>query len=109
MKNNKPHKTNKLHSFLPLIKTHIYIYITVHITFPINITHTKRKKKQKKKKNKMTKAFVVVALVATTLSFCLSIVLSSEAAEHFFVEGRIYCDTCRVQFVTRVSEPLEGM
>ncbi|KAF3442421.1 hypothetical protein FNV43_RR16337 [Rhamnella rubrinervis] len=56
----------------------------------------------------MAKAFVVAALVATTLSLCLSVVVSSDAAEHFFVEGKVYCDTCRVQFVTRVSEPLEG-
>ncbi|XP_015899170.3 olee1-like protein [Ziziphus jujuba] len=56
----------------------------------------------------MARALVVVALIATTISLSLSSVLCSDASEHFFVEGKVYCDTCRVQFVTRVSEYLPG-
>lgn len=56
----------------------------------------------------MARALIVVALFATAISLCLSSVLSSDASEHFFVEGKVYCDTCRVQFVTRVTEALPG-
>ncbi|KAG6588099.1 hypothetical protein SDJN03_16664, partial [Cucurbita argyrosperma subsp. sororia] len=28
--------------------------------------------------------------------------------ERFFVEGKVYCDTCRIQFFTKVSKFLEG-
>ncbi|XVF40344.1 hypothetical protein PTKIN_Ptkin01aG0105900 [Pterospermum kingtungense] len=31
-----------------------------------------------------------------------------EGLEHFFVEGKVYCDNCRAQFVTRISKYMEG-
>ncbi|GLT48615.1 hypothetical protein SLA2020_222300 [Shorea laevis] len=50
-----------------------------------------------------------VALFAVAL--CFSSLLSLALAttdEHFFVEGKVYCDTCRVQFETKLSEYLQG-
>ncbi|KAK7412443.1 hypothetical protein VNO78_03904 [Psophocarpus tetragonolobus] len=46
-------------------------------------------------------------MVASTLCF-LSFLGSASAKDKFLVEGTVYCDTCRVQFLTRLSELLEG-
>ncbi|KAE8723479.1 Alg9-like mannosyltransferase family isoform 1 [Hibiscus syriacus] len=45
-----------------------------------------------------------------SLAICLSSVLDSVSAAQvkFIVEGKVYCDTCRVEFETRISEPLKG-
>ncbi|XP_022718027.1 olee1-like protein [Durio zibethinus] len=49
----------------------------------------------------------VIALVS--LAICLSSFLSfSYAEDRFFVEGKVYCDTCRVEFETRLTEPIKG-
>ncbi|XVE63395.1 hypothetical protein DITRI_Ditri07aG0017000 [Diplodiscus trichospermus] len=49
----------------------------------------------------------VIALV--TLAICLSSLLSFAYAEDtFFVEGKVYCDTCRVEFETKLTEPMKG-
>lgn len=45
-----------------------------------------------------------------TSALCfLSLLRATYAESRFFVEGKVYCDTCRTQFVTRVSEYLEGV
>ena len=50
----------------------------------------------------------VIALVS--LAICLSSLLSfANAEDTFFVEGKVYCDTCRVEFETRLSEPIKGI
>ncbi|XP_027338151.1 olee1-like protein [Abrus precatorius] len=46
-------------------------------------------------------------IIASALCF-LSFLGSAYARDRFHVEGNVYCDTCRVQFLTRLSEPLEG-
>ncbi|XVF78796.1 hypothetical protein PTKIN_Ptkin14bG0165900 [Pterospermum kingtungense] len=44
-----------------------------------------------------------------SLAICLSSFLSfCYADDPFFVEGKVYCDTCRVEFETRISEPIKG-
>jgi len=49
----------------------------------------------------------LIALVS--LAICLSSLLSfSYAEDTFFVEGKVYCDTCRVEFETKLSEPIKG-
>ncbi|OIW00504.1 hypothetical protein TanjilG_24234 [Lupinus angustifolius] len=46
-------------------------------------------------------------IVASALCF-LSFLGSANGVERFFVEGTVYCDTCRTQFLTRVSEFMQG-
>ncbi|KAL1292404.1 hypothetical protein HN51_060850 [Arachis hypogaea] len=42
-------------------------------------------------------------------ALCLmSVVGSAYGYDKFFVEGKVYCDTCRIQFLTSVSEFLPG-
>ncbi|XVE50097.1 hypothetical protein DITRI_Ditri01bG0134000 [Diplodiscus trichospermus] len=49
----------------------------------------------------------MIALVS--LGICLSSLLSfCYAHDIFFVEGKVYCDTCRVEFETKLSEPIKG-
>ncbi|KAH7544970.1 olee1-like protein [Ziziphus jujuba] len=48
-----------------------------------------------------------VIVLASTLCF-LSLLGSAFCETKLFVEGKIYCDTCRTQFVTRVSEYIKG-
>ncbi|XP_022734577.1 anther-specific protein LAT52-like [Durio zibethinus] len=48
----------------------------------------------------------VIALVS--LAIYLSSLSFSDAEDTFFVEGKVYCDTCRVEFETRLSEPIKG-
>lgn len=44
---------------------------------------------------------------ASVLCF-LWLLRAAHCDSRFFVEGEVYCDTCRTQFVTRVSEYIEG-
>ena len=53
----------------------------------------------------MAKTFAVAVLIATV--FCFSTL--AQATDFFSVEGKVYCDTCRVQFETKISEPLAGI
>ncbi|KAK4798474.1 hypothetical protein SAY86_030800 [Trapa natans] len=48
-----------------------------------------------------------VVLLASTACF-LTLLRTAQADSRFFVEGKVYCDTCRTQFVTRLSEYLDG-
>ncbi|QCD76849.1 Pollen allergen Ole e 1 family [Vigna unguiculata] len=53
----------------------------------------------------MAKFSIIILASALCL---LSLLGSACAKDRFFVEGVVYCDTCRVQFLTRMSEFLEG-
>ncbi|KAJ4821903.1 hypothetical protein Tsubulata_032191 [Turnera subulata] len=57
----------------------------------------------------MAKSNAIAALIAVAL--CISSLLISAQAGHdfLFVEGRVYCDPCRVEFHTPLSEPLQGV
>ncbi|KAF5474522.1 hypothetical protein F2P56_006415 [Juglans regia] len=46
-------------------------------------------------------------ILASALCF-LSLLGFAYCESRFFVEGKVYCDTCRTQFVTRVSLPMKG-
>lgn len=48
-----------------------------------------------------------VIFFASALCF-LTLLGAAYGVSRFFVEGEVFCDTCRTQFVTRVSEYLEG-
>ncbi|GMI63591.1 hypothetical protein like AT4G18596 [Hibiscus trionum] len=45
-----------------------------------------------------------------SLAICLSSLLGLAVAaeEKFIVEGKVYCDTCRVEFETKISQPIKG-
>ncbi|KAL4627103.1 hypothetical protein ACB092_05G143500 [Castanea dentata] len=45
--------------------------------------------------------------LASALCF-LSLLGFAHCQSLFSVEGKVYCDTCRIQFVTRVSEYMQG-
>ncbi|GAB4827194.1 hypothetical protein Ancab_034084 [Ancistrocladus abbreviatus] len=49
-----------------------------------------------------------ILLVATALCFLSLVGVSQCHDDRFFVEGQVYCDTCRARFVTKVSQYLEG-
>ncbi|GAV91921.1 14-3-3 domain-containing protein/Pollen_Ole_e_I domain-containing protein [Cephalotus follicularis] len=54
-------------------------------------------------------AFKATALVAIVL--CFSSLLSfsyGSASDYLFAQGRVYCDTCRVKFETKLSENIKG-
>ncbi|KAK8660178.1 hypothetical protein V6N13_051112 [Hibiscus sabdariffa] len=54
----------------------------------------------------MAKASVMtVAIMAICLWSLISFAL---AADKFNVVGKVYCDTCRVEFETKLSEPIPG-
>ncbi|KAL2340564.1 hypothetical protein Fmac_008504 [Flemingia macrophylla] len=53
----------------------------------------------------MAKSTIIVLVSA--LCF-LSFLGLACAKDKFFVEGTVYCDTCRIQFLTKLSELLEG-
>ncbi|GAB4831407.1 hypothetical protein Ancab_005418 [Ancistrocladus abbreviatus] len=55
----------------------------------------------------MEKSHTIV-LVAGALCFLSLVGVSECGDDSFFVEGQVYCDTCRTEFITRVSEYLEG-
>jgi len=46
-------------------------------------------------------------ILASALCF-LSLLASVYSDDRFFVEGRVYCDTCRAQFITKLTEYIEG-
>ncbi|XP_021288288.1 olee1-like protein [Herrania umbratica] len=48
----------------------------------------------------------LIALVS--LAICLSSLSFAYADDTFFVQGKVYCDTCRVEFETRLSQPIKG-
>ncbi|KAI4296940.1 hypothetical protein L6164_036857 [Bauhinia variegata] len=50
----------------------------------------------------MAKSAIIVASAVCFLSF-LGL---AQALDRFFVKGSVYCDTCRIQFPTRISEPM---
>ncbi|KAM7507333.1 hypothetical protein LguiA_017786 [Lonicera macranthoides] len=49
-----------------------------------------------------------LVVLSSLLLLAIAALPHCHAAERFIIEGKIYCDTCRVQFETRISEPLEG-
>ncbi|KAE8699122.1 Anther-specific protein LAT52 [Hibiscus syriacus] len=53
---------------------------------------------------------VKASLMAMVLmSVCISSLISfALAVEKFKVVGKVYCDTCRVEFETKLSEPIPG-
>ncbi|MCH4805157.1 pollen Ole e 1 allergen/extensin family protein, partial [Pasteurella multocida] len=52
--------------------------------------------------------FTLVSLILS--AFCFSSVLgTTQNAEQFFVEGKIYCDPCRLEFETKLSQSLSGV
>lgn len=53
----------------------------------------------------MSKSIIFLASALCFLSV-LGSVYSDD--DRFFVEGVVYCDTCRTQFITKLSEFLEG-
>ncbi|KAK7857016.1 anther-specific protein lat52 [Quercus suber] len=57
----------------------------------------------------MAKTCAVAALIATIFCFSPLLNLAQATSETFFVEGKVYCDTCRVQFETKISQPLAGI
>lgn len=60
----------------------------------------------------MAKSLTTTILFLASALCCLSLAVAQQkqdpANNHFFVEGKIYCDTCRTQFVTRVSQYIQG-
>ncbi|TMX00693.1 hypothetical protein EJD97_000313 [Solanum chilense] len=52
----------------------------------------------------MAKAILVLSALCSILAFANF----AQCQEAFKVEGTVYCDTCRVQFQTRISEYIEG-
>ncbi|XWS16895.1 hypothetical protein CRYUN_Cryun33cG0020700 [Craigia yunnanensis] len=51
----------------------------------------------------------LIALVSLAICLISSLLCFAYAADTFFVEGKVYCDTCRVEFETRLSEPIKGV
>ncbi|CAI0444774.1 unnamed protein product [Linum tenue] len=47
----------------------------------------------------MEKVFIVASAL-----ICLLGLLGTGTADTFTVEGKVYCDTCRTQFITRITE-----
>ncbi|KAK8579281.1 hypothetical protein V6N13_142494 [Hibiscus sabdariffa] len=51
----------------------------------------------------------VSQMVLLSLAICLSSLLCLVATpDKFIVEGKVYCDTCRVEFETKLSQPIKG-
>lgn len=46
-------------------------------------------------------------VLASALCF-LSLLGFAYCADNLSVDGLVYCDNCRIQFMTRISEPLKG-
>ncbi|EEF38957.1 Anther-specific protein LAT52 precursor, putative [Ricinus communis] len=55
----------------------------------------------------MAKSFTFGALIASALCFS-SLLSSALATAGLYVEGKVYCDTCRVEFETKLSEVIPG-
>ncbi|OWM89388.1 olee1-like protein [Punica granatum] len=56
----------------------------------------------------MANSLKAIVLLASSVCFLSLLVGTTLADSRFFVEGKVYCDTCRTQFETRVSEYMEG-
>ncbi|CAK9327500.1 unnamed protein product [Citrullus colocynthis] len=54
----------------------------------------------------MAKCGFIVALCFVCIFSLFSFGYSLE--DRFFVEGKVYCDTCRAKFVTKISEYMKG-
>ncbi|KAF2286110.1 hypothetical protein GH714_010442 [Hevea brasiliensis] len=54
----------------------------------------------------MARSFTFGTLIA--LALCFSSPLSFAMASGLYVEGKVYCDTCRVEFETKLSEFISG-
>lgn len=54
----------------------------------------------------MAKCGFIVALCFVCIFSLFSFGYSVE--DRFFVEGKVYCDTCRAKFVTKISEYMKG-
>jgi hypothetical protein len=48
-----------------------------------------------------------IIIQAAALCF-LSLLGFAYCEDRFFVEGRVYCDTCRTQFVTKLTKYMKG-
>ncbi|XP_054803711.1 olee1-like protein [Prosopis cineraria] len=55
----------------------------------------------------MAKSSTIIIILASALCL-LSLVNLGECRDRFFVEGSVYCDTCRAQFMTRLSRFMAG-
>ena len=53
----------------------------------------------------MAKAF---ALVSALCFLALASVAHAQMGKAFKVYGMVYCDPCKVEFQTRLSDPIEG-
>ncbi|KAL3739901.1 hypothetical protein ACJRO7_021212 [Eucalyptus globulus] len=53
----------------------------------------------------MAKSLQAIIFLASALSF-LSLLGAVYGDSRFFVEGKVYCDTCRTQFITKVSKDM---
>ncbi|KAL6196610.1 hypothetical protein ACLB2K_032224 [Fragaria x ananassa] len=56
----------------------------------------------------MAKTMVVTAVVLTVFCLCSLVNADGQNISKIFVEGKVYCDPCSVQFQTRISEPIDG-
>ncbi|KAL9233994.1 hypothetical protein vseg_008920 [Gypsophila vaccaria] len=56
----------------------------------------------------MAKAQTVFVLAVAVCVLSLAGGAHAAADNKFFVQGMVFCDTCRIQFMTRVSHMLEG-
>lgn len=52
----------------------------------------------------------IVALVISVAICLISSLLSLSHAKHSLLDviGKVYCDTCRVEFETKLSQPING-
>ncbi|KAI3414802.1 uncharacterized protein J3R85_015841 [Psidium guajava] len=55
----------------------------------------------------MAKSLKAILFLASALCF-LSLLGAVYGDDRFFVEGKVYCDTCRTQFITKVSKDMAG-
>ncbi|XP_074269847.1 pollen allergen Che a 1-like [Silene latifolia] len=56
----------------------------------------------------MAKSQFILVLAAAICALSMAGVANAEADNRFYVQGMVYCDTCQIQFMTRVSHMLEG-
>lgn len=56
----------------------------------------------------MAKATIALIISALCVLAFAGSALAKGGETLFHVEGRVYCDTCKVQFETRISEGIEG-
>ncbi|XWS19698.1 hypothetical protein CRYUN_Cryun31cG0038300 [Craigia yunnanensis] len=57
----------------------------------------------------MATSLKAIFFLASALCFLSLLgIVHAESTPQFFVEGKVYCDNCRAQFVTRISKYMEG-